>query len=82
MLHSGYEEFPRAEIVAFMLRPLSWCGLGLLTLPWQAHAYIDPGTGSYFLQVLVAGILGASFAVEHFWKNLTAFFRNLGSKKR
>ena len=81
MLHSGCEEFPRAEILAFMPRPLSWCGLLLLTLPWQAHAYIDPGTGSYFLQVLVAGILGASFAVKLFWKNLVDFFRNLGSRK-
>ena len=76
------EEFPRAEILAFMSRLLSWCGLLLLTLPSQADAYIDPGAGSYFLQLLIAGILGASFAVKLFWKNLTDFFRNLGSKKR
>ena len=82
MLHSGCGEVPRPKIVAFMPRFLSWCGLLLLALPGQAHAYIDPGTGSYFLQVLVAGILGASFAVKLFWKNLTDFFRNLGSKKR
>ena len=38
-------------------------------------AYIDPGSGSYLLQILVAGLLGASFAVKRFWGNIVAVFR-------
>ena len=50
----------------------------MLTLPQQAHAYIDLGAGSYFLQLLIAGILGASFAVKLFWKNLTGLLPKPG----
>ena len=38
-------------------------------------AYIDPGAGSYLVQILVAGLLGASFAVKRFWGNIVAVFR-------
>ena len=49
-----------------------------------AHAYIDPGTGSYILQIVLAFILGALFAVKMFWKNVKSFIVNLftrGNKK-
>jgi hypothetical protein len=61
-------------------RPLELTVVALLFLsPTNAHAYLDPGTGSYFLQILVAGLLGAMFAVKVFWHRLKAaagnFFR-------
>jgi len=34
--------------------------------------YIDPGTGSYLVQVIVAGALGIAF----FFKNIGRFFKN------
>lgn len=42
-----------------------------------AHAYIDPGTGSYIFQVLIAGFVGAAFAVRVFWRRIRAFFGRL-----
>lgn len=42
----------------------------------QAHAYIDPGTGSVILQALVAGVLGSLFVIKTYWAKLTGFFRN------
>lgn len=33
-------------------------------------AYLDPGSGSYFLQLLAAGILGSLFVVRAFWSRL------------
>ena len=38
----------------------------ILCLPRPLAAYLDPGSGSFLLQVLVAGLLGASFAVRRF----------------
>lgn len=35
-----------------------------------AHAYIDPGTGSYVLQVVVASVLAALFVVKSTWRNI------------
>ncbi len=37
--------------------------------PWPL-AYIDPGTGSFLLQMLIAGSLGVLFAVRRTLKNI------------
>ena len=46
----------------------------------KAHAYIDPGTGSYIIQVVIGGLLGAAFALKIYWKKVKAYFINLFSK--
>ncbi|TEU11402.1 MAG: hypothetical protein E3J21_23680 [Anaerolineales bacterium] len=46
----------------------------------DAHAYLDPGTGSYILQLIIAGLLGASLVVKIYWGNIKTFFSNLFSK--
>ena len=46
----------------------------------DADAYIDPGTGSYILQMLIAGLVGASFALKIFWKQIRAFFAGGGAR--
>ena len=46
----------------------------------NADAYIDPGTGSYILQMLIAGLVGASFAFKIFWKQIRAYFAGRGGK--
>lgn len=38
----------------------------------HAQAYIDPGSGSYILQLLLAGLLGAGVAVRIYWKRIKA----------
>jgi len=47
-----------------------------------AHAYLDPGTGSYILQVLAAGVLGGLFAVKTFWRQITTFLMDIFSRKK
>lgn len=54
-------------------------GLLFFILADHAHAYVDPGTGSYALQLIIAGLLGAAFAVKIYWKRIKAFFSNLFS---
>jgi len=56
-----------------LLLPLSI----LLLLPDTAKAYIDPGTGSYVVQLMLAGLLGALFALKVFWRRVLGFFRGL-----
>ncbi|MBN8550174.1 MAG: hypothetical protein J0M12_12725 [Deltaproteobacteria bacterium] len=46
----------------------------MVVLPQPAHAYLDPGTGSVILQVVMAGILGALFTAKTWWRNVKAFF--------
>lgn len=33
-------------------------------------AYLDPGTGSLALQLLVGGVLGAALAIKMFWRRI------------
>jgi hypothetical protein len=47
-----------------------------------ALAYIDPGTGSYMLQMAIAFFIGALFTVKIFWKKIIVFFRATFSKKK
>jgi hypothetical protein len=39
-----------------------------------AQAYLDPGTGSMLLQVLLGGIAGAFVVAKLYWKRLKGFF--------
>jgi hypothetical protein len=51
----------------------------LLATPTQLPAYVDPGSGSFFLQMLIAGLLGASMTVKTFWKQIKSYFSRGGS---
>jgi hypothetical protein len=40
-------------------------------------AYLDPGSGSFLLQLLLAGILGGLFVVKMSWSRIKGFFRRM-----
>lgn len=40
-----------------------------------AFAYLDPGTGSLVLQMLIAGALTAAASIKIFWAQVKEFFR-------
>lgn len=42
-------------------------------------AYLDPGTGSYIFQLLLAGLLGALFLLKVYWKKVKSSIVNLFS---
>ena len=46
-----------------------------LFFPVPAHAYIDLGTGSYVVQVIIATVLGMLFALKMYFKKFIDFFR-------
>ena len=48
--------------------------LASLLLVREAHAYLDPGTGSYIIQILIAGLFGALFMLKVFWGSIMGFF--------
>lgn len=50
----------------------------LLTLPSTAHAYLDPGTGSMLLQLLLGGAAGLAIAAKLYWHN---FLSAIGLRK-
>jgi hypothetical protein len=36
--------------------------------------YIEPGSGSYLLQVVIAAVLGAAFWIKMSWLRIKSFF--------
>ena len=55
-------------------------GLALLVSPIllrPAYGYLDPGTGSYILQLVIGSLLGGLFAIGLFWKRVLAFVKRL-----
>ena len=45
----------------------------LFDLIVEPAAYLDPGTGSMLIQIILAVILGAGVAIKIFWRNIKAF---------
>ena len=48
--------------------------IAVLLVPTQAMAYLDPGSGSMLLQLLLGGVAGLAVVVKLFWHRLLAFF--------
>jgi len=46
----------------------------LFDLVVKPTAYLDPGSGSMLIQILLAALLGAGVAVKIFWRSIKAFF--------
>lgn len=58
----------------------SLIAVGLL-FPASAYAYLDPGSGSYFFMMLVAGILAAGFLMKSIYRSIKNFLDGLFRKK-
>lgn len=37
-------------------------------------AYLDPGTGSFLVQIVIGAVVGVGVAVKAYWHNILAFF--------
>ena len=51
-----------------------------LPVPETANAYLDPGTGSLIIQVVIGVAVGGLFTVKIFWNRIKTFFKNLFSR--
>lgn len=41
-----------------------------------AHAYLDPGTGSFIFQILAASFLGAMATIKIWWSKVAIMFKS------
>lgn len=46
----------------------------LISFTSQAHAYLDPGTGSIILQATIAAVASSLFAIKMYWFKLKEMF--------
>jgi len=60
---------------------LAWLAVVYLSFPPRAHAYLDPGSGSYVLQLVIAALLGAALTIKLYWKRIKALMSDLFSNR-
>ncbi len=39
------------------------------------NPYLDPGSGSFLIQLIIASLLGAAFVVRASWSRIKSFFK-------
>lgn len=60
---------------------LSATGSGFFTAsPEKQLYYLDPGSGSFIFQLIIASLLGGLFILKAYWKRISKFFRHLISR--
>ena len=69
---------PAARLVFTLLLALPW-----LTAPKEAQAYLDPGTGSILLQIILGGVAGLGVVGKLYWHRVMRFIgiRQKGSQE-
>ncbi len=48
--------------------------ISLLAPIMRPHYYLDPGSGSFLIQLLIAGIAGAGLIIATSWRRIKGFF--------
>jgi hypothetical protein len=54
----------------------------LYSFSQTAHAYIDPETGSYSTQFLIAGLVVIAYVVKVYWKQIKSFYKKIFKKNK
>ena len=63
------------------LKMTTLAGACCLLFPLRAYSYIDPGTGSYIFQIVIAAFVALSFAVKVYWHKIKKLVGGLFAKK-
>jgi hypothetical protein len=51
-------------------------------LPFSVDAYLDAGTGGFIIHVVVGLLVGISYGIRLFWRNIKMFFNRVTAKIR
>ena len=55
------------------MKSMYWLAVIVITLSVEpAYAYLDPGTGSMLLQVILGGVAAVAVALKLFWYKIRA----------
>ena len=65
-----------------LIRCLPLVAFGIFLMVRPAYGYIDPGTGSYVLQTLLAVLFALAYTLKLYWRHVAGFIRYKFSRKR
>jgi hypothetical protein len=49
----------------------------VISILLRGEAYLDPGSGSFILQILLATLLGILFLAKTYWQKIKGFFKKV-----
>ena len=58
------------NIMKNLIKTTIFFAMVFFLFPRAAYCYIDPGTGSFVLQILIAAFLGVAYSIKLFWKKI------------
>lgn len=64
------------------LTSLGFIALFYFITPNMLYAYLDAGTGSYMIQIIIAIAVGGAFGIKIFWRRIYSFLKKLFSRKK
>jgi hypothetical protein len=47
-----------------------------VAMPTDANAYLDPGTGSMIIQMIIGAIAAGLLTLKFYWHKITTFFKD------
>lgn len=56
--------------------------IALLAFPKTTYAYLDPGTGSFIIQIILSVVLGGIFAFKMFFSKIKQTFKKIFSNNK
>lgn len=60
------------------VKDLAWfAAIAAVVVPADAHAYIDPGTGSVIVQAVIGAVVAVGFFLKMNWLRVKHFVRKL-----
>jgi len=63
-------------MISLLISPI----IALIIPMMGTRPYLDPGSGSFILQILIATLVGSLFLIKAYWKKIKAFFKKTSSK--
>ena len=64
------------------IRPAIPVAVLLAILPFPAHAYLDPGTGSMIIQMVVGAVAVAGVTLKVYWQKILDLFSHRPNEKK
>jgi hypothetical protein len=55
---------------------------GLFFFATEVHAYLDPGSGSYIIQILLGSLVAGFFVIKQYWQRLKSFFKGRNQQSK
>ena len=59
----------------FNFKKLRFMAVFFALTPLTAHAYIDPGSGSALMSIIIGAFVAVGLAIKTFWYKITGIFK-------